>query len=79
MVNDYFGGFYVNSSDCASHADEPENESCPCSPCALPVMAYIPDQSFGSLYEPCEGLFYGTLFRQLNKPFEGKGCKRCGC
>lgn len=38
-----------------------------------PAMVYAPIQSFGELYEPDEGLSQGTIFRQLDLPFTGKG------
>ncbi len=42
------------------------------------AMAYVPMQSFQSLYEPCEALENGTIFSELNKPFMGwKGGCRC--
>lgn len=46
--------------------------------CAVPVMAYVPVQTFCQMYDPCEGIQKGTMFSQLYKPFMGKGCSRCG-
>ena len=40
----------------------------------LPVMAYVPIQSFGQVYSDCQALHSGTLFPALDKPFTGKGC-----
>lgn len=37
------------------------------------AMVYAPVQCFGELYEPDEGLSQGTIFRQLDLPFTGKG------
>ncbi len=37
------------------------------------AMVYAPVQCFGELYEPDKGLSQGTIFRQLNLPFTGKG------
>ena len=41
---------------------------------AMPVMAYVPVQSFGRVYSECQALHSGTLFPALDKPFSGKGC-----
>lgn len=41
---------------------------------SVPVMAYVPTQPFGRLYEPCKALEEGTLFPDLNKPFLGGKC-----
>ena len=35
------------------------------------AMAYVPTQEWQDLYEPEEGLPRGTIFRQLDLPFEG--------
>ena len=35
------------------------------------AMAYVPTQRWQVLYEPEEGLPRGTIFRQLDLPFEG--------
>ena len=40
-----------------------------------PVMAYVPWQEWGEVYDEVEALCVGTLFRSLNKPLLGKrGC-----
>lgn len=36
------------------------------------TMAYVPYQNFGKTYEPAQGLENGTMFLDLNKPFQGK-------
>lgn len=36
-------------------------------------MVYAPIQCFGELYDPGEGLDRGTIFRELDLPFTGKG------
>lgn len=44
----------------------------------LPIaMAYVPWQEFKNLYPAEKGLCRGTIFEELDKPFEGKGgcCK----
>lgn len=33
------------------------------------AMAYVPWQQFRDLYESDEALHWGTIFRELNKPF----------
>lgn len=41
------------------------------------AMVYSPIQCFGELYEPDDGLSHGTIFSQLDLPFEGKGgCRK---
>ena len=43
----------------------------------LPLtMAYVPMQKFGNVYESDNALAKGTLFPDLDKPFEGKGACR---
>ena len=61
-------------------------ESCPYTPhCEYPslAMVYAPVQRWHKLYDADTALSYGTLFSELNKPFEGdkgngKGGKCCG-
>lgn len=39
----------------------------------LPLtMVYAPMQPFGTKYEPEKSLMNGTLFEDLDKPFEGR-------
>ncbi|MBQ7935385.1 MAG: spore coat associated protein CotJA [Clostridia bacterium] len=35
------------------------------------AMAYVPNQVWQDLYEPEDGFHRGTIFRQLDLPFEG--------
>lgn len=44
----------------------------------MPVaMAYVPWQEWGGLYDPRQGFCCGTIFEDLNKPFQGTGgCRR---
>ncbi len=35
------------------------------------AMAYVPAQRWEQLYEPEQGFHRGTIFRQLDLPFEG--------
>jgi hypothetical protein len=39
-------------------------------------MAYVPWQTFENTYNQCEGLMNGTIFPELNLPFEGGRCQR---
>ncbi len=42
------------------------------------AMAYVPIQRLHGLYELEEGLAYGTIFPELNKPFMGwRGGRPC--
>lgn len=44
------------------------------SPCNMPIgMAYVPWQKWGNLYDVEQGLYTGTIFNDLDKPYEG-GC-----
>ncbi len=46
-------------------------------PADMPIaMAYVPWQRWRELYEPRKGLESGTIFRELDKPFLGKGGAR---
>ena len=46
-------------------------------PGSMPIaMAYVPWQKWQDIYEPCKGLEHGTIFRELDKPFLGKGGMR---
>lgn len=41
------------------------------------AMQYVPWQHWDQIYCPEEGLQYGTIFPELNKPFYGRGaCRR---
>ena len=40
------------------------------------AMVYSPTQVFRDLYEPCKALARGTLFAELDKPFQGAFCER---
>lgn len=40
------------------------------------AMVYSPTQVFRDLYEPCKALARGTLFAELDKPFQGSCCER---
>ncbi len=42
----------------------------PADPMVL-AMGYVPNQVWKELYEPAEALERGTIFRQLDLPFEG--------
>ena len=40
------------------------------------AMAYVRWQRWQDLYEPCKALEHGTIFKELDKPFLGKGGSR---
>ena len=42
------------------------------------AMVYSPCQEFKDLYDHTEGLKRGTIFRELDKPFTGKGGRHNG-
>lgn len=40
------------------------------------AMAYVPWQKFDKPYDDLEKAYrFGTIFPELNKPFEGRRCK----
>lgn len=38
-------------------------------------MAYVPWQTWNNVYDPHKGLCRGTIFQELDKPFEGGCCR----
>lgn len=46
--------------------------------CGLPIaMAYVPWQEWRNIYDIQKGFRRGTIFEELDKPFQGKGgCNR---
>ena len=42
----------------------------------LPVLAFVPKQELGDVYEPECGFSRGTIFPPLDKPFMTGGCAR---
>ena len=41
---------------------------------AMPIaMAYVPWQTWKNVYEAQKGLCRGTIFQELDKPFQGAG------
>jgi hypothetical protein len=42
-------------------------------------MAYVPWQTWNTVYEPEKALMMGTIFPELNKPFRGERRKKGGC
>lgn len=43
---------------------------------SLPLaMAYVPSQRFENLYEAKDGWHRGTIFADLDKPYEGGCCR----
>ena len=60
------------------HGRQSRMDGCPDThdhfPAGMPIaMAYVPWQKWQDLYEPCNGLESGTIFKELDKPFLGKG------
>lgn len=55
--------------DCGSRKDELAG---------MPLaMAYVPWQKWCKVYDVCEGFQRGTIFKELDLPFEGRGgCNR---
>ncbi len=40
----------------------------------MPIaMAYVPWQTWRDIYDTCEGFQTGTIFKELDKPFLGRG------
>jgi|GEM_PF-165395 len=53
---------------------QPRQAACPATECAhLPVMAFVPVQTWDCTYTCGQALVRGTLFPTLDKPFMGKG------
>ncbi|XOQ42998.1 MAG: Spore coat associated protein JA (CotJA) [Clostridium sp.] len=60
---------YINGQGCTPNRSR--------FPAQTPVtMAYVPFQHIDSIYSPEEGLVYGTIFPELNKPFLGGGMEK---
>ena len=59
------------------NAPQPETEA-PVSPASMPslAMVYAPKQAFANLYEPDVALARGTLFAELDLPFEGRSVRQ---
>lgn len=70
-----FGGGYHNYSmpnRTTSHQNKMSEQSSCDNAKDFPIaMAYVPWQTWGNLYEPCEALSQGTIFRELNLKFCG--------
>lgn len=75
-----------NSSNMKRTAQKPMQEA-HCSVCEqnkqkseisqFPIaMAYVPWQSFETTYPLCEGFMVGTIFPELNLPFERGRCQK---
>ncbi|MBQ8350524.1 MAG: spore coat associated protein CotJA [Clostridia bacterium] len=39
------------------------------------AMAYVSSQRFENLYAPTDGWHHGTIFADLDKPYEGGCCR----
>ncbi len=77
-----------SSGQCGCARERDEYEGHECESCAnddrmsgFPIaMAYVPHQEWRSVYEAEEALRHGTLFNELNLPFNHSACdKDCGC
>lgn len=56
-------------SACEQHPPKSESQ--------FPIaMAYVPWQKFDTTYPLCEGFMVGTIFPELNLPFEGGRCQK---
>lgn len=55
----------------ASGRDHKQNDNCSARPLA---MVYSPRQCFSALYDEDTALSRGTLFSELDLPFDGKKC-----
>ncbi len=73
--NRYGGGYHnysaQNSMMPHQQRKNPKAESCD-TPKEFPLaMGYVPWQTWGNLYDPCEALAQGTIFKDLNFKFCG--------
>ncbi len=62
---------------CDSTAPQTSGAALPSDSVPSLAMAYIPNQTWGELYELCTGFQKGTIFQSLDFPFYG-GKLRCG-
>ena len=82
-VGDYRQGHVAPTLSRAEPHQKPEDCNVPINP-AMPslAMVYAPKQVWRCSYTPAQALVRGTLFYELDKPFEGGsrnagGCKLC--
>ena len=67
----------------AQHTAMPQNAESPvchendtADACQLPLaMGYVPSQKFENLYSHTDGWRRGTIFKDLDKPYEGGCCR----
>ena len=65
----------MNSNPCCETTQKPSTACHPEEFHKIPLaMAYVPLQSWKHLYEPCEAIYKGTLFKELNLDFLGRRC-----
>lgn len=38
------------------------------------AMCYVPWQRYGNVYDECEAMYHGTLFKELDLGFYGRRC-----
>lgn len=83
------GNPYPQYSNCMNQRQmQPEKNDCGCKEkkdtftgmgmTGMPIaMAYVPWQKWRRVYDVCEGFAKGTIFQELDLPFEGRGgCNR---
>ena len=70
----------VQDCDCQHMVREEKQETCGCtdhSSHSVLAMASVPWQKWQYIYDAEKGFHRGTIFEELDKPFEGRGmCKR---
>ena len=71
----------MQSAQTARNVRRQRTDGCPDThdhfPADMPIaMAYVPWQKWQDIYELCKGLESGTIFKELDKPFLGKGGMR---
>lgn len=78
------GAEEVCSRGCSrEHTAMPQNAETPAcyengtaDACQLPLaMGYVPSQKFENLYSHTDGWRRGTIFKDLDKPYEGGCCR----
>lgn len=62
---------YNNSGNCSQRPCKTPEMACSDMPGKSLAMAYVPWQSWRDIYDFDKGFCVGTIFAELNKPFEG--------
>lgn len=64
---------YATGKSCMQESGM-SDRSCKMEKANWPIgMTYVPIQKWGNLYEVDEGFHQGTIFKELNLPFTGRG------